>query len=73
MNHWQTVDELIISIQDKSQIDKVLVFNEFEKEITNFDTYLLIGSDERSEKIAETRGEIEGKRADVIILGLVEK
>ena len=66
-------DELIISIQDKSQIEEILLYNNFEKEIDSFDTYLLIGSDERSEKIAETRGEIEGKRADVIILGLVEK
>ena len=66
-------DELIISIQDKSQIEEMLSYNNFEKEIDSFDTYLLIGSDERSEKIAETRGEIEGKRADVIILGLVEK
>ena len=66
-------DELIISIQDKSQIEEQLLYNNFEKEIDSFDTYLLIGSDERSEKIAETRGEIEGKRADVIILGLVEK
>ena len=66
-------DELIISIEDKSQIEDMLLYNNFEKEIDSFDTYLLIGSDERSEKIAETRGEIEGKRADVIILGLVEK
>ena len=66
-------DELIISIHDKSQIEEMLLYNNFEKEIDSFDTYLLIGSDERSEKIAETRGEIEGKRADVIILGLVEK
>ena len=66
-------DELIISIQDKSQIEEKLLYNNFEKEIDSFDTYLLIGSDERSEKIAETRGEIEGKRADVIILGLGEK
>ena len=66
-------DELIISIQDKSQIEEMLLYNNFEEEIDSFDTYLLIGSDERSEKIAETRGEIEGKRADVIILGLVEK
>ena len=66
-------DELFISLQDKSQIEEKLLYNNFEKEIDSFDTYLLIGSDERSEKIAETRGEIEGKRADVIILGLVEK
>ena len=66
-------DQLIISTEDKSQIEEMLLYNSFEKEINGFDTYLLIGSDERSEKIAETRGEIEGKRADVIILGLVEK
>ena len=66
-------DQLIISTEDKSQIEEMLLYNSFEKEINGFDTYLLIGSDERSELIAETRGEIIGKRADVIILGLVEK
>ncbi len=68
-----SIDELVLTEKEISDIDKVLVFNEFEKEITNFDVYLLIGSDERSEEIALTRGEVTGKRADVIILGLVEK
>ncbi len=68
-----SIDELVLTEEEISDIDKVLVFNEFEKEITNFDVYLLIGSDERSEEIALTRGEVTGKRADVIILGLVEK
>ena len=68
-----SIDELVLTEEEISDIDKVLVFNEFEKEITNFDVYLLIGSDERSAEIALTRGEIQGKRADVIILGLVKK
>ena len=51
----------------------VVVVAAVDKEITNFDAYLLIGSDERSVEIAQTRGSIQGKRADVIILGLVEK
>ena len=50
-----------------------MIYNNFEEEVDNFDAYLLIGSDERSKKIAETRGDVEGKRADVIILGLIEK
>ena len=33
----------------------------------------MIGSDERSPEIALTRGSVNGKRADVIILGLVSK
>ncbi len=56
-----------------SKIEKILINNKFEEEISEFDAYLLIGSDERSEKIALTRGKITGKRADVIILGLVNR
>ena len=66
-------EEIIIAKEDLSKIEDLLKFNQFEEEINNFDAYLLIGSDERSAEIAETRGKIQGKRADVIILGLVEK
>ena len=66
-------NQLIISTKDKSQIEEILLYNNFEEELDNFDAYLLIGSDERSKKIAETRGDVDGKRADVIILGLIEK
>ena len=66
-------NQLIITSEDKSQIEEVLIYNNFEEEVDNFDAYLLIGSDERSKKIAETRGDVEGKRADVIIVGLIEK
>ena len=67
------LEEIIITEDEIPQIEKLLIFNTFENEINDFDAYLLIGSDERSEKIAETRGSIVGKRADVIILGLVHK
>ena len=67
------VDELLFSEEQKSDIDEILIFNQFNEEIDNFDAYLLIGSDERSKEVAITRGEISGKRADVIILGLVNK
>ncbi len=66
-------EEIIIAEEDLPKIEDLLKFNQFQEEINNFDAYLLIGSDERSAEIAETRGKIQGKRADVIILGLVEK
>ena len=66
-------ENIIITEEDLPKIGDLLKFNQVDKEITNFDAYLLIGSDERSVEIAQTRGSIQGKRADVIILGLVEK
>ena len=59
-------DQLVLTEDQISDIDQILIYNEFEKEIDDFDVYLLIGSDERSEEIALTRGQIIGKRADVI-------
>ena len=64
-------DEIIIPEEQIDKINEILLNNAAENEITGFDAYLLIGSDERSEKIAETRGNIQGKRADVIILGFL--
>ena len=66
-------EEIIIPEEQIDKINEILLNNAAENEITGFDAYLLIGSDERSEKIAETRGNIQGKRADVIILGLVNQ
>ena len=66
-------DQLVLTESQISDIDQILIHNEFKEEIDSFDVYLLIGSDERSEEIALTRGQIIGKRADVIILGLVNK
>ena len=66
-------EELEISIEQTNEITKN--FNVFtaSEDITGFDTYLLIGSDERSEEIINTRGKVFGKRADVIILGMVNQ
>ena len=66
-------DQLVLTEEQISDIDQILIYNVFEEEIDDFDVYLLIGSDERSEEIALTRGQVTGKRADVIILGLVNK
>jgi len=66
-------DQLVLTEKQISNIDQILIYNVFEEEIDDFDVYLLIGSDERSEEIALTRGQVTGKRADVIILGLVNK
>ena len=70
---FENPEDMEITEDDLPKIGDLLRFNEFKEEITNFDAYLLIGSDERSEEIAQTRGAIQGKRADVIIVGLVEK
>ena len=71
----QLVEEppLEITEEEVNKIETILENNKFEEEIRQFDAYLLIGSDERSDKIAQTRGYVSGKRADVIILGLINK
>ncbi len=69
----EVVDEVDLTEEQILDIDDILINNKFDKEINDFNAYLLIGSDERSEEIALTRGQIAGKRADVIILGLVNK
>ena len=74
-NNEQTKDEedLIITDEEINKIEKLLINNKVKKEITDFDVYMLIGSDERSGETLETRGKVFGKRADVIILGLINK
>ena len=66
-------EKLEISKEQTNELTKN--FNRFtaNEEIEGFDTYLLIGSDERSEEIISTRGKVFGKRADVIILGMVNQ
>ena len=66
-------EDLQISEEEKIAIQDILINNKTEKIIEGFNTYLLIGSDERSGKSIETRGKVDGKRADVIILGLIDK
>ena len=51
--------------------DELLKFNDAEKLEGLFTSYLLIGSDERTENSSAARGYVKGKRADVLILGLI--
>ena len=66
-------DVLEISKEQQNEINKMFTAFSANKDITGFDTYLLIGSDERSDEIINTRGQVFGKRADVIILGMVNQ
>ena len=63
-------DEIIIV---ENKIDELLQFNKADDRIFEFETYLLIGSDERSEDSSEARGFVTGQRSDVIILALIHK
>jgi len=51
----------------------VLEFNETIRIDDIFTTYLIIGSDKRTENSSESRGFVQGERADVLILGIVDK
>ena len=68
-----TEEDFFTTEEQENEIEKLLINNEIKKEITGFDVYMLIGSDERSAELIETRGKVYGKRADVIILGLINK
>ena len=67
--------ELPIVLEDEDQtVIQDFLLNSFAKsDINNFETYLLIGSDERNENSSLSRGFVEGARADVILLGLFKK
>jgi len=60
-----------ISEIEKTEIEKLLLNNKAEFKIDNYKTYLLIGSDERDENSSASRGFVDGQRADVIIIGLI--
>ena len=68
-----SIEELEISKEQTNELTKNFNMFTANQEIEGFDTYLLIGSDERSEEIINTRGKVFGKRADVIILGMVNQ
>ena len=66
-------DNLEISEEETNELTQNFTAFTAYKEVVGFDTYLLIGSDERNEETVTTRGQVFGKRADVIILGMVNK
>jgi len=62
-----------INEEDEELINPYLINTVAKKNIDNYTTYLIIGSDERSDITSETRGNVEGQRADVIILALIDE
>jgi len=64
-------EDIDIEKENPIAVNKFLVNSTAETDIENFSVYLLIGSDERSENSSESRGYVDGERADVIILGLI--
>ena len=72
-NNLTDQDNLNISKEQTNEITQNFTAFTADKDVTGFDTYLLIGSDERNEETITTRGQVFGKRADVIILGMVIK
>ena len=66
-------EDLNIPEEELNKIEKLILNNTHKQEVTGFDIYMLIGSDERTGEAIETRGMVQGKRADVIILGLINQ
>jgi LCP family protein required for cell wall assembly len=58
---------------EQSEIEKLLIENIAIEEISNYKSYLIIGSDERDQNSSASRGVVDGQRADVIIVGLVDE
>ena len=63
-------NELEITDSEKSEIEKLLINNKSEFNL-DLNAYLIIGSDERSLSSSENRGFVQGSRADVILLGIL--
>ena len=65
-------DELVISENEKSEIEKLLINNQGDLSL-DISAYLIIGSDERSLNSSAARGYVQGSRADVILLGIINE
>tara|TARA_Y200000002_G_scaffold382925_1_gene402086 strand:- start:2019 stop:3146 length:1128 start_codon:yes stop_codon:yes gene_type:complete len=72
-NNSQNQDEeLVISENEKSEIENLLINNEGDLNL-DISAYLIIGSDERSLNSSSARGYVQGSRADVILLGIINE
>ena len=56
---------------EQTELDTLLENNKTSDISEYFETYLLIGSDRRTENSSLSRGFVQGQRADVIILALI--
>ena len=69
-------DEVVeepIEIVDEGTAQELIKFTVADTSLENFTTYLIIGSDERTANSSASRGYIDGQRADVIILGIIDE
>jgi len=62
-----------IEIVDEDTAQELIKFTVADTLLENFSTYLIIGSDERTANSSASRGYIDGQRADVIILGIIDE
>ncbi len=62
-----------IEIVDEETAQDLIKFTVADTSLKNFTTYLIIGSDERTANSSASRGYIDGQRADVIILGIIDE
>ncbi len=69
----EVIVEKPIEILDKDTAQELIKFTIAENSLENFTTYLIIGSDKRTSNSSAARGYVEGQRADVIILGIINQ
>ena len=65
--------EETIKIDDEDKAQDLIKYTIANKSLENFTTYLIIGSDKRTSNSSESRGYVDGQRADVIILGIINE
>ena len=69
----EEIVEEAIEIVDEDTAQELIKFTVADTLLENFSTYLIIGSDERTANSSASRGYIDGQRADVIILGIIDE
>ena len=69
----EEVVENPIEIVDEDTAQELIKFTVANTSLENFTTYLIIGSDERTSNSSASRGYVDGQRADVIILGIINE
>ena len=69
----EKIVEEAIEIVDEDTAQELIKFTVADTLLENFSTYLIIGSDERTANSSASRGYIDGQRADVIILGIIDE
>ena len=72
VNNEEVIEEPI-EIVDEDTAEQLVKYTVADTSLENFTTYLIIGSDERTSNSSASRGYVDGKRADVIILGIINE